>query len=76
MVFAKLDIYKEDVASTIAHRSWIFNLASLESKMKIDVHEIDVLLKDLQQQHIIREFCLLDHQNLKHLYEEGGIALI
>lgn len=47
LAFEKLDVYKEDLASAITHRLQMFNLESLESKMKIDVHEVDMLLEDL-----------------------------
>lgn len=61
----KLDVYKEEVEFSIAHRRRMYSLASLESKCKVEIHEADMRLKDLQQQHMVRQLGMENQQNLK-----------
>lgn len=69
MASAKVDVYKEEVEFFIVHKRQMYSLVALENKHKVEVHEADMRLKDLQEHHIIRELGIKDQQNLKYLLE-------
>lgn len=76
LVAAKLEVYKEDVVDSTVHRNCMWEIKTLEGKRKVEAHANNIFLKDLQQQHLIRELCLFDHHNLKYMWDEGNISTL